>query len=89
MDESTFCFRIDRPKMDFRIWLKGNVLWKSKKVTYLPLPWLWRMIGYSSMMVLRQFGITQFIPTTDFFKEDNFDYEDANSEEKVTELSNA
>lgn len=67
----------------------SDVLWKCEKTTFLPLPGLWGMIGSSPLMVLRQFGITQFIPATDFFKDDSFSYEDANSKEKIAELINA
>lgn len=61
----------------------GSILWRSEKSGYIPLLGVWGVIECTPLLVLRQFGIKQFIHATDFLKDEAFNYTEENIKEKI------
>lgn len=63
------------------------ILW-CKKPEYVSLLGVWGEIGYSPLMVLRQFGIKQCIPYTYPLRDEGFTYKEASSRPDIQRIVN-
>ncbi|KAG8502958.1 hypothetical protein CXB51_000772 [Gossypium anomalum] len=55
----------------------------------VPLLGIWGAIGYASLLVLRQFGLRQFVPATHGLAQSEFAYRGADYKKRVREISSA
>ncbi|KAG8472687.1 hypothetical protein CXB51_034619 [Gossypium anomalum] len=65
-----------------------NVEWRAP-FDWVPLLGIWDAIGYAPLLVLRQFGLRQFVPVTHGLAQSEFVYRGADYKKKVGEISNA
>ncbi|XVF76190.1 hypothetical protein PTKIN_Ptkin13bG0246800 [Pterospermum kingtungense] len=63
-----------------------SVLFRCGKMPWVPLLGLSGVIGYAPLMVLRQFGANQFVPTTHGLRELDYEYREPNAFERTKSI---
>ena len=69
--------------------IPGEILYRCGSFDWVPLLGIWGAIGYATLLVLRQHGLRQFIPTTYGLVQSKFMYRGADYKREVSEISNA
>ncbi|KAG8488419.1 hypothetical protein CXB51_016466 [Gossypium anomalum] len=69
--------------------IPGEILYRCGSFDWVPLLGIWGAIGYAPLLVLRQFGLRQFVPVTNGLAQSEFVYGGANYKKKVGEISSA
>ncbi|KAG8502475.1 hypothetical protein CXB51_000353 [Gossypium anomalum] len=67
----------------------GELLYRCGSFDWVPLLGIWGAIGYAPLLVLRQHGLRQFVPTTHGLAQSEFVYRGADYKRKVSEISSA
>ncbi|MBA0785212.1 hypothetical protein Gotri_025796, partial [Gossypium trilobum] len=71
-------------------WLiPDRILYRCGKFDWVPLLGIWGAVGYAPLLVLRQYGSRQFMPTTHGLAQCEFSYRGDNYKKKVKEISQA
>ncbi|MFQ6657645.1 hypothetical protein Gotur_027233, partial [Gossypium turneri] len=71
------------------ILLPDDVLYRCRDFDWVPLLGIWGAVGYTPLLVLRQYRSKQFVPTTQGLAECEFSYKDDGYKKKVRETANA
>ncbi|MBA0755019.1 hypothetical protein Gogos_021272 [Gossypium gossypioides] len=66
-----------------------EILYRYGDLYWVPLLGIWGAIGYTPLLVLRQYRSRQFIPATHGLAQCEFSYKDDNYKRKIREISNA
>ncbi|KAG8475499.1 hypothetical protein CXB51_032312 [Gossypium anomalum] len=66
-----------------------EILYRCGSFDWVPLLGIWGAIGYAFLLVLRQFGLRQFIPATHGLAQSEFAYRGADYKKRVGEISSA
>ncbi|MBA0879144.1 hypothetical protein Goshw_003234 [Gossypium schwendimanii] len=66
-----------------------EILYRYGDFDWVPLLRIWGAIGYTPLLVLRQYRSRQFIPATQGLAECEFSYKVNNYRGKIREMSNA
>ncbi|KAL1171804.1 hypothetical protein V6Z11_A05G307800 [Gossypium hirsutum] len=78
-----------------------DVMWKAPWMTpneilyccggfdWVPLPGIWRVVGYAPLLILRQYKAGQFIPATQMLAQSDFSYKGDHYKKKMQEISEA
>ncbi|MBA0878766.1 hypothetical protein Goshw_023276, partial [Gossypium schwendimanii] len=66
-----------------------EILYRCGDFDWVPLLRIWRAVGYTYLLLLRQYRSRQFIPTTQGLAQCEFSYKDDNYKRKIREMSNA
>ncbi|MBA0742951.1 hypothetical protein Gogos_005677 [Gossypium gossypioides] len=70
-------------------WMIPNkILYRCGDFDWVPLLGIWGAIGYTPLLVLRQYRSRQFIPATYGLAQCEFSYKDDNYKRKIREISN-
>ncbi|KAG8482511.1 hypothetical protein CXB51_023959 [Gossypium anomalum] len=69
--------------------IPGEILYRCGSFDWVPLLGIWGAIGYAPLLVLRQFGLRQFVPTTHGLTQSEFAYRGADYKKRVGEISSA
>ncbi|KAG8473194.1 hypothetical protein CXB51_035213 [Gossypium anomalum] len=69
--------------------IPGEILYRCGSFDWVPLLRIWGAIGYAPLLVLRQFGLRQFMPATHGLTQSEFAYRGADYKKKVGEISSA
>ncbi|KAG8498794.1 hypothetical protein CXB51_005145 [Gossypium anomalum] len=69
--------------------IPGEILYRCGRFNWVPLLGIWGAIGYAPLLVLRQFGLRQFVPVTHGLAQSEFMYKGADYKKKFGEISNA
>ncbi|KAG8498387.1 hypothetical protein CXB51_006637 [Gossypium anomalum] len=69
--------------------IPGEILYHCGSFDWAPLLGIWGAIGYASLLVLRQFGLRQFVPATHGLTQSEFAYRGASYKKRVGEISSA
>ncbi|KAG8500655.1 hypothetical protein CXB51_002625 [Gossypium anomalum] len=69
--------------------IPGEILYRCGNFDWVPLLGIWGAIGYASLLMLRQFGLRQFVPTTQGLAQSEFAYRGADYKKRVGEISSA
>ncbi|KAL1148877.1 hypothetical protein V6Z11_A10G155100 [Gossypium hirsutum] len=69
--------------------IPGEILYRCGSFDWVPLLGIWGAIGYAPLLVLRQFGLRQFVPATHGLIQSEFAYRGADYKKKVGEISSA
>ncbi|XP_040937951.1 uncharacterized protein [Gossypium hirsutum] len=69
--------------------IPGEVLYRCGSFNWVPLLGILGAIGYAPLLVLRQFGLRQFVPATHGLTQSEFAYREADYKKRVGEISNA
>ncbi|KAG8500205.1 hypothetical protein CXB51_003596 [Gossypium anomalum] len=69
--------------------IPGEILYRCGSFEWVPLLGIWGAIGYAPLLVLRQFGLRQFVPVTHGLAQSEFVYRGADYKKKVGEISSA
>ncbi|KAK5771823.1 uncharacterized protein LOC108462643 [Gossypium arboreum] len=69
--------------------IPGEVLYRCGSFNWVPLLGIWGAIGYAPLLVLRQFGLRQFVPATHGLTQSEFAYRGADYKKRVGEISSA
>ncbi|KAG8481209.1 hypothetical protein CXB51_025959 [Gossypium anomalum] len=69
--------------------ISGEILYRCGRFDWVPLLEIGGAIGYAPLLVLRQFGLRQFVPVTHGLAQSEFMYRGADYKKKVGEISNA
>ncbi|MFQ6657643.1 hypothetical protein Gotur_027233 [Gossypium turneri] len=69
--------------------LPDDVLYRCRDFDWVPLLGIWGAVGYTPLLVLRQYRSKQFVPTTQGLAECEFSYKDDGYKKKVRETANA
>ncbi|KAG8473456.1 hypothetical protein CXB51_035757 [Gossypium anomalum] len=67
----------------------GEIIYRCDSFDWVPLLGIWGAIGYAPLLVLRQHGLRQFIPTTYGLVQSEFVYRGADYKRKVNKISSA
>ncbi|KAG8503059.1 hypothetical protein CXB51_000820 [Gossypium anomalum] len=71
-------------------WLvPSEVLYRYGSFDWVPLPGIWGAVGYTPLLVLRQYQARQFIPATQGLAESDFSYKGYNYKKRMREISEA
>ncbi|MBA0853314.1 hypothetical protein Goshw_016013 [Gossypium schwendimanii] len=71
-------------------WLFPNeILYRCSDFNWVPLLGIWRAVGYTPLLVLRQYRSRQFIPATQGLAKCEFSYKSDGCKKKIREMSNA
>ncbi|KAK5792563.1 hypothetical protein PVK06_033678 [Gossypium arboreum] len=71
-------------------WLvPSEVLYCCGSFDWVPLPGIWRVVGYAPLLVLRQYRARQFIPVTQCLAQSDFSYKRDHYKKKMREISEA
>ncbi|KAL1153096.1 hypothetical protein V6Z11_A09G152700 [Gossypium hirsutum] len=65
----------------------GEILYQCGSFDWVPLLGIWGAIGYAPLLVLRQYGLRQFVPVTQGLAQSEFVYRGADYKKKVSEVS--
>ncbi|XP_016716456.1 uncharacterized protein [Gossypium hirsutum] len=57
--------------------IPGEILYRCGSFNWVPLLGIWGAIGYAPLLVLRQFGLRQFVPATHGLTQSEFAYREA------------
>ncbi|KAG8482623.1 hypothetical protein CXB51_023960 [Gossypium anomalum] len=66
--------------------IPGEILYRCGSFDWVPLLGIWGAIGYAPLLVLRQFGLRQFVPTTHGLTQSEFAYRGADYKKRVGEI---
>ncbi|KAG8496157.1 hypothetical protein CXB51_009416 [Gossypium anomalum] len=80
--------RIDIPEENW-IALLQNLQSKDVDFDWVPLLGIWGAIGYTPLLVLKQFGLRQFMPATHRLTQSEFAYRGTDYKKRVGEISSA
>ncbi|KAG8486490.1 hypothetical protein CXB51_019846 [Gossypium anomalum] len=80
--------RVDVPEENW-IALLQNLQSKDVDFDWVPLLGIWDAIGYAPLLVLRQFGLRQFVLATHGLAQSKFVYRGADYKKRVSEISSA
>ncbi|KAG8500869.1 hypothetical protein CXB51_002881 [Gossypium anomalum] len=70
------------------LWMiPGEILYHCGSFDWVPLLGIWGAIGYASLLVLRQFGLRQFVPATHGLTQSEFAYRGADYKKRAGEIS--
>ncbi|KAG8492359.1 hypothetical protein CXB51_009659 [Gossypium anomalum] len=69
--------------------IPGEILYRCGSFDWVPLLGIWGAIGYAPLLVLRQFGLRQFVPATHGLTQSEFAYRGADYKKRVREISSA
>ncbi|KAG8501836.1 hypothetical protein CXB51_004103 [Gossypium anomalum] len=69
--------------------IPGEILYRCGSFDWVPLLGIWGAIGYAPLLVLRQFGLRQFIPVTHGLAQSEFVYRGADYKKKVGDIFSA
>ncbi|KAL1179795.1 hypothetical protein V6Z11_A03G184200 [Gossypium hirsutum] len=69
--------------------MHGEVLYRCGSFDWVPLLGIWGAIGYALLLILRQYGLRQFIPATQGLAQSEFVYRGADYKRRVSEVSSA
>ncbi|XP_052874899.1 uncharacterized protein LOC108481082 [Gossypium arboreum] len=69
--------------------IPGEILYRCDSFDWAPLLGVWGAIGYAPLLVLRQFGLRQFVLATHGLAQSEFMYRGADYKKKVSEISSA
>ncbi|KAG8472668.1 hypothetical protein CXB51_034559 [Gossypium anomalum] len=69
--------------------IPGEILYQCGSFDWVPLLGIWGAIGYALLLVLRQFGLRQFVPATRRLAQSEFAYRGADYKKRVGEISSA
>ncbi|KAG8482598.1 hypothetical protein CXB51_024386 [Gossypium anomalum] len=69
--------------------IPGEILYRCGSFDWVPLLRIWGAIGYAPLLVLRQFGLKQFVPVTHGLTQSEFAYRGADYKKRVGEISGA
>ncbi|KAG8472005.1 hypothetical protein CXB51_036546 [Gossypium anomalum] len=67
--------------------IPGETLYRCGSFDWVPLLGIWGAIGYASLLVLRQFGLRQFVLATHGLTQSEFAYRGADYKKRVGEIS--
>ncbi|KAG8493342.1 hypothetical protein CXB51_010670 [Gossypium anomalum] len=67
--------------------IPGEILYRCGNFDWVPLLGIWGAIGYAPLLVLRQFGLRQFVPATHGLTQSEFAYRGADYKKRVGEIS--
>ncbi|XP_052874590.1 uncharacterized protein LOC128280478 [Gossypium arboreum] len=71
-------------------WLvPSEVLYRCGSFNWVPLPGIWGVVGYTPLLVLRQYQARQFIPATQGLAQSDFSYKGDHYKKKMREISEA
>ncbi|KAK5833676.1 hypothetical protein PVK06_017529 [Gossypium arboreum] len=71
-------------------WLvPSEVLYRCGSFDWVPLPRIWRVVGYAPLLVLRQYRARQFIPATQGLDQSDFSYKGDHYKKRMREISEA
>ncbi|KAL1173978.1 hypothetical protein V6Z11_A05G448900, partial [Gossypium hirsutum] len=71
-------------------WLVPNeVLYRCGSFDWVPLLGIWRVVGYATLLVLRQYRARQFIRVTQGLAQSDFSYKGDHYKKKMREISEA
>ncbi|KAG8482795.1 hypothetical protein CXB51_024403 [Gossypium anomalum] len=71
-------------------WLvPSEVLYRCSSFDWVPLQGIWGVIGYTSLLVIRQYRARQFIPTTQGLAQSDFSYKGDHYKKRMREISEA
>ncbi|KAL1155809.1 hypothetical protein V6Z11_A08G049600 [Gossypium hirsutum] len=66
--------------------IPGEILYRCGSFDWVPLLGIWGAIGYASLLVLRQFGLRQFVPATHGLTQSEFAYRGADYKKRTCRL---
>ncbi|MBA0613135.1 hypothetical protein Godav_013637, partial [Gossypium davidsonii] len=66
-----------------------DIFYRCGDFDWVPLLGIWGAVGYTPLLVLRQYRSKQFIPATHGLAQCEFSYKDDNYKRKIREISNA
>ncbi|KAG8481635.1 hypothetical protein CXB51_026447 [Gossypium anomalum] len=69
--------------------IPGEILYHCGSFDWVPLLEIWGAIGYAPLLVLRQYGLRQFVPATHGLTQSEFAYRGADYKKRVGEISSA
>ncbi|KAG8492827.1 hypothetical protein CXB51_010144 [Gossypium anomalum] len=69
--------------------IPGEILYRCGSFDWVPLLGIWGAIGYTPLLVLRQFGLRQFMLATYGLTQSEFAYRGADYKKRVGEISSA
>nr|XP_012466345.1 unnamed protein product [Gossypium raimondii] len=69
--------------------LSDEILYRCRDFDWVPLLGIWRAIGYTPLLVLRQYRSRQFVPTTQGLAQSEFSYKCDGYKKKIREMTNA
>ncbi|KAG8480298.1 hypothetical protein CXB51_024698 [Gossypium anomalum] len=69
--------------------IPGEILYRCGSFDWVPLLGIWGAIGYAPLLMLRQFGLRQFVPATQGLAQSEFAYRGADYKKRVGEISSA
>ncbi|KAG8473028.1 hypothetical protein CXB51_034954 [Gossypium anomalum] len=69
--------------------IPSDILYRCGSFNWVPLLGIWGAIGYALLLVLRQFGLRQFMPATHGLTQSEFAYRGADYKKRVGEISSA
>ncbi|KAG8491473.1 hypothetical protein CXB51_014660 [Gossypium anomalum] len=69
--------------------IPGEILYRCGSFDWVPLLGIWGAIGYAPLLVLRQFGLRQFVQATHGLAQSEFVYRGADYKKRVSEISSA
>ncbi|MBA0879789.1 hypothetical protein Goshw_029421 [Gossypium schwendimanii] len=69
--------------------LPDKILYRCGDFDWVPLLGIWGAVGYTPLLVLRQYGSRQFVPATQGLAECEFSYNGDGYKKKVREMSSA
>ncbi|KAG8489360.1 hypothetical protein CXB51_017482 [Gossypium anomalum] len=69
--------------------IPGEILYHCGSFDWVPLLGIWGAIGYAPLLVLRQFGLRQFVPATHGLTQSEFAYRGTDYKKRVGEISSA
>ncbi|KAG8500395.1 hypothetical protein CXB51_004468 [Gossypium anomalum] len=71
-------------------WLvPSEVLYRCDSFDWVPLPGIWRVVGYTPLLILRQYRARQFIPATQGLAQSDFSYKRDHYKKKMGEIFEA
>ncbi|KAG8496723.1 hypothetical protein CXB51_007913 [Gossypium anomalum] len=69
--------------------IPGEILYRCGSFDWVPLLGIWGTIDYAPLLVLRQYGLRQFVPATHGLAQSEFVYKGADYKRKVSAASSA
>ncbi|KAG8481972.1 hypothetical protein CXB51_026876 [Gossypium anomalum] len=71
-------------------WLvPSEILCRYSSFDWVPLPGIWGVVGYTPLLVLRQYRARQFIPATQGLAQSDFSYKRDHYKKRIREISEA
>ncbi|KAG8490395.1 hypothetical protein CXB51_013688 [Gossypium anomalum] len=67
----------------------SEILYRCGSFDWVPIPGIWGVVGYTPLLVLRQYKAEQFIPATQGLAQSDFLYKEDHYKKKMREISEA